>query len=174
MKIEYFYDTSNLKKLETKENMKKITQLLTALVVSSLMIFISCGGGGNDDGGTTDPRIEIGNNLVTVVTGNPATIKLDGADRTEWAGFSLTFTFNGTDGGSYSVSGVPDNAGSAAVWGEQADKTWTFDTDGGIILRSDNVDMTAAITSASASLTFDITGSAGRASAFDGTWVFTW
>lgn len=172
MKNQYFYDTSNLKKLETKENMKKITQLLTAFVLGSLMIFISCGGGGDDDGTTVDPRIEIGENLVAVATGAPTSVTLDGAARTEWSGFSLSFTFNGTDGGSYTVSGVPDNAGASAVWGGSG--TWSFDADGGVIMRSDNVDMTAAVTSASVSLTFDITGSAGRAAAFDGTWKFTW
>lgn len=155
--------------------MKKLTQLLTALVFGSLMIFISCGGGGDDGPDEVDGRIELGNNLVSVVSGSPSSVTFDGAARDEWDSFSIAFTFDGTSAGTYTVSGVPTNDGADAVWGaSDATGTWAFNDDGSVITGSGISDLTPSITANSVSLTFSNDAAGGRAAAFEGAWVFTW
>ena len=154
--------------------MKKITQLLTALVFCSLIIFASCK---KDDGGTTeDPRIAIGQNLATVVTGAPSCAKLGtGECRDEWKDFNLKFTFvktpdaNGAYGGTYTVSGVP--AGGENVWGDGG--AWTFANAAGTKITFDNKTADLSASDKEVTLIFDV-AAAARVAVFEGKWTFTW
>ena len=87
--------------------MKRLSNLLAALVFASLVIFMSCGGGGDDP--APDPLEEIAADLTISGWAQPSTVQTDGgvADG-DWSGF--TITFSGTkDGGNYTVQNVPDS-----------------------------------------------------------------
>jgi hypothetical protein len=155
--------------------MRKITQLLSALVFCSLIIFASCGPKDNPDP-VVDVRIEKGNNLKTVVVSFPTTAQFGGVDRTEWSGLKLAFTFDPTNpgGGTYKVTGVPTNPGADDVWGaEGATVNWTFDTNGENVTFGGKT-AKATISATSVKLEFKVTASGARTSEFAGDWAFTW
>jgi hypothetical protein len=150
--------------------MRKITQLLSALVFCSLIIFASCGGGGTDPE-PEDVRIAAGNNLVTVAAGK-GKAKMDNLDRTEWDDASFTFTFNSTTfAGTYTVTGIPTNDGATDVW--KASGTWKFTgTTIGAITLDGTKPAELTISETSATLKFDVAGA--REASFVGGWAFTW
>ncbi|REE01236.1 hypothetical protein [Marinoscillum furvescens] len=157
--------------------MKKITQLLTALVFCSLIVFVSCK---KDSGGEDpDPQADFGAALVGSWTLQSATHSSDG-DRTEWSGLTLNWTFDTeTKTGTYTPSGVPDNAGAADVFGENGTSvTWSFAGEGtSSIERGGGLSNVTIVTDSeenptSATLTFDVTGSGSRVAGFDGSWTF--
>lgn len=159
--------------------MRRFTQLLTALVFCSLVIFISCKKKNKEE--DPDPRDEVAAALLSA-TWVPSEVTFDGSNRTEWEGFSIGFSYNNeTDQGGYSVSGVPTEEGAEAsdVWGDNV--TWTFDGEDesantGTIVRSDGVSMTATLdnpdTPTQLRLEFSVEDPGARVAGFYGTWVF--
>jgi hypothetical protein len=153
--------------------MKHLKHLLAALVFVSLIIFTSCGGGGG--GGTDpDPADVQGDKLEATWTLNANGALLEGAqpqNAAEWANFTLSITYNDTDGGTYTTTG----SASTDVW--PASGTWTFDGDDiGTVERSDGVllDIFSLNTAGTAlTLKFNIdTGGPARTSSVDGNWTF--
>lgn len=167
--------------ITTNNFMKRITQLLTALVFCSLMIFISCGGKKDKD--DPDPLDEVGTALLKTWTVTSATY--NNTTRSEWndAGFTITVTnYNSeNNSGTISYSNIPDSDGyedAAGVWGSPG--TWTFGTSTSrpyTIVRPDDIIMSATFdaenpTSLTLSFTVDASTNTGRTSGFDGSWVF--
>lgn len=154
--------------------MKKSTQLLTALVFCSLMIFISCKKGKDEP--ENDPRDAQAEKL-TDKTWTVTEATFEGSPRPDWQGATVTFSYNkDTDTGTYTVSGVPttEEGDNAAVVLGTGSVTWSFESkeQTGVIIRGDGVDMDVQVTDTTLKLTFDITGTGSRIAGFDGTWVF--
>lgn len=156
--------------------MKRITQLLTALVFCSLIVFVSCKKKKSSE--KDDPRDAVGNAFIG--TWSPTTVTKDTETRTEWDDFTIAFTYNTeTHVGGYSVSGVPSDEGASDVWG--SDLTWTFDgedesADTGVIVRSDETIINATLDDpenpTTLTLSFTITDASARTAGFNGAWVF--
>lgn len=155
-------------KIGTNSNMKQLSQLLTALVFCSLMIFISCGKKDKND--PIDPVDEVGEKLVS--TWEMSSVTVDGTARDEWADFTLTIAYNPADNtGTYTTSGVPTNAGADVVWPSSG----TFSLAVGSTTsatRNDGVVITVTVSDTGLDLRFPISGSGDRVSTFDGAWQF--
>jgi hypothetical protein len=159
--------------------MKRFTQLLTALVFCSLVIFISCkkkNGGGEDPDERDEVAAAIASNVWV-----PTSVEFDDANRTEWDGFSISFSYNNdSDVGSYTVSGVPTDDGASDVWGENP--SWTFagteeaPNTGTIVRTHDGVEMSAQLdnpdTPTVLTLTFSVEDPGAKTAGFYGTWEF--
>ena len=153
--------------------MKRLSNLLAALVFASLVIFMSCGGGG-DDPGPSELEITVQNLTVSGGFSNPTSVTTDGGQADgDWSTFGISFS--GTvDGGSYTVSNVPANFGD--VW---SNGTWTINQNGSAITKtqdSSNGSTETAITSiigeGTLSLTFSVAAPAARANGIAGSWTF--
>ena len=86
--------------------MKKLSNVLAALVFVSLVIFISC----TSDSGTdvVDPKVAQAALLVDVWDAIPAQVVYNtGNPDVPWDNFSLTISNATTSGGSYSASSTP-------------------------------------------------------------------
>ncbi|MEO9477345.1 MAG: hypothetical protein ABJG41_17500 [Cyclobacteriaceae bacterium] len=144
--------------------MKNITQLLTALVFGSLLIFASCGGGKDDP--KVDPADAIGEELATIA-GSPSSVTLDGESRSEWSSTTFTFTYDKeTNTGTVVVADAPTNDGADAVWGSGG--TYSLNDDGtAATLNGTEISISGT------KLTFDVAEGSGRAAVFYGTWVFS-
>ena len=152
--------------------MKRLSNLLAALVFASLVIFMSCGGGG-DDPGPSELEITVQNLTVSGGFSGP-TVTTDGGQADgEWENFIIEF--EGTvDGGTYTVSNVSPGFGD--VW---ANGTWTINQNGSVITKtqdSSNGSTETAITSiigeGTLSLTFSVAAPAARANGIAGSWTF--
>lgn len=167
--------------------MKRFTQLLTALVFLSLIIFMSCkkenGGGGTDPEPEPDPVADFGAAL-NATTWTPSGVTLKEEDRTEWAdaGFTLTLNYvTDSNQGNYSITNLPEIDGSDAVWGANVSWSITSVDDSGLIATIDRSDltgnMTATLNSITAPtqliLTFNIPEPSARVAGFNGDWEFT-
>ena len=148
--------------------MKRLSNLLAALVFASLVIFMSCGGGGDDP--TPDP---LADELEDLTAGawsqSSVTNDISGGVDGTWTNLSVTFTGT-TAGGNYTVSGVPD--GFSDVW---ANGTWTFNDSGTVINRTQggvSTPMTASISDTQLTLTFDVIESGARTNGITGEWTF--
>ena len=162
--------------------MKKVSNLLAALVFASLVIFMSCGGGGDD------PAPSIGettaNNLLGTwnVSGAPT---YGGDVEGDWTGFTLTISnvAEGADdvwGGDFSVSNIPDGYGQ--VWGGNATATsvsgsWTFSSATNVTTatRSDGVSITSIqVSETDLGFGFNVpsSGAARTSGIFDANWSF--
>lgn len=154
--------------------MKKTTQLLTALVFCSLIIFIGC----NRNNGTDDPDPrDVQAALLTTGTWSLSSATVDGTAREEWTGFTLGFAYNNdSDQGTMTASGVPSDEGADAVF---ANGNWTFDgtdenADVGVIVRADGIEMSiTTLNETTLTLSFNVPEASGRIASFDGNWVFT-
>lgn len=160
--------------------MKRLSNLLAALVFASLVIFMSCGGGGDDPGpsaGETQAGLFQGS---WAVSGDP--IFGDGPEGT-WTGFSLSITnaaegANGVWGGSFSATGIP--AGYGQVWGgsetdTSVSGTWAFAsaTNVNSVVRSnDNVSITITPSATDLTLQFTVASPARTSGIFDEQWTF--
>ena len=145
--------------------MKRLSNLLAALVFASLVIFMSCGGSGDDP--APDPLIEVAANFSG--TWAPTSVNdPDGVNQLDsWSNFRLTVT--GTeDGGTYST-GTTTPDGFSAVW--PATGNWTFANATGTAITRDGLAVTSAITASQITLSFTITG-AGRSNSINGDWTF--
>ncbi len=155
--------------------MKRLSNLLAALVFASLVIFMSCGGGGDDPGRST-VEIAVENLTVNGAFTNPTTVQsdADGDVTSDWSGFTITFQGT-TDGGSYTVGGVPP--GFTDVW---ANGTWTISDDARTITKVQDTSngsdtqtaMVASIAEGSLTLEFDVAAPAARVNGIEGGWVF--
>lgn len=153
--------------------MKKITQLLTALVFCSLMIFISCGSDDGGGGSETDPRDVAAANLTKTWSVESATFNSTARD--EWADFTIGFAYNTeTDEGSYTTSGVPTDDGADAVWGSNITWTYTSETTPSAFLRSDGITVQSTLNADNTQLTlsFTVPEAGSRVAGFTGQWVF--
>ena len=160
--------------------MKRLSNLLAALVFASLVIFMSCGGG---DDPAPPSAGEEAKDLIEGswnVSGSPT---FGGGIEGDWTGFTLTVSgFSaGTDGvwgGSYSVSGIP--AGYGQVWGGDATATsasgsWTFAsaTNVSSVVTGDGVSIVLGTDTNAASLSTSFTVPSSLANGiFDEQWVF--
>lgn len=155
--------------------MKKITQLLYALVFCSLMIFISCNKDDGDNGGSNDERAEQAELLEGTWTVTSATY--EGNPRPDWNGATVTFSYNyDNHTGTYTVSGVPtaeEGENAASVLGSGS-VSWEFEgeTSTNTIERADDVKMTVTVTATQLTLSFGLTGVDSRTAGFDGQWKF--
>lgn len=152
--------------------MKRLSNLLAALVFASLVIFMSCGGGGSDPAPTPE-EIAAENLVGKTWTVNSSSITFDGGvpDGT-WTSFTLSFSGDAT-GGTYSTSGVPD--GFADVWPSSG--SWDFITNSSNAVTGidrGDVEMTVTLSETSLSLTFTVPNPNNRtAGLYDAPWVFT-
>lgn len=149
--------------------MKRLSNLLAALVFASLVIFMSCGGGGGDDG-PSDLEIAVDNLTISGGFSNPTTVRYnDGNPDASWDTFGIAFT-GSVDGGTYTVSNVPTDFGD--VW---ADGTWTINSDANVITRvQDGVttNIIATIGEGSLTLEFDVDDPTARPNGIAGSWIF--
>ncbi|WP_370086627.1 hypothetical protein [Ekhidna sp.] len=160
--------------------MKRLSNLLAALVFASLVIFMSCGGGGSDPGpsvGETQASLFEG---TWNVSGNPT---YDNQTEGTWTGFTLTISgiaegSNGVWGGNFTASGIPSGYGE--VWGGASDATsvsgtWAFEsaTSVNTVIRSnDGVEVTITPSTTSLSTQFTVASTARTSGIFDELWVF--
>ncbi|MEM9896276.1 MAG: hypothetical protein AAF789_07890 [Bacteroidota bacterium] len=155
--------------------MKRLTNLLSALVFASLVIFMSCGG---DDSPSVDPLAdEIANLTISqgFVTQKSNVFTNGEIPDGEWDGFKVTFT--GTieaKGGSFNttVASVGANADDYIdVW--PVSGNWTLSEDGTMIMRSDGINMSATISDSQLIVTFNVPDPSARTSGIAGNWSFT-
>lgn len=144
--------------------MKRLSNLLAALVFASLVIFMSCGGGGSDP--APDPFAEAAVELTASDWSPSAVTSPDGNTLSDWSDFELSFNGNG-EGGRYNTTGVP--TGFEEVWPSQGD--WEFGSDTETIERSDGTTITSTISANKLTLEFTFESSA-RTSGIDGQWTF--
>jgi hypothetical protein len=149
--------------------MKRLSNLLAALVFASLVIFMSCGGGGGNDG-PSELEIKVQNLTVSGGFSNPSNVQTDGGQADgDWSTFGISFT-GSVDGGSYTVSNVP--TGFEDVW---SNGTWTINDAGTVITRTQNgvsTDMTATIGEGSLTLEFFVADPNARTNGIAGSWTF--
>lgn len=155
--------------------MKKFLNLLTAISILSLVVFISCGGDDGDGDGGTDPVLSpeaeqaallVAGGASWTLNAGSGSVTVDGVNSEDWANFSLTFTGD-ENGGSFSTS----NSASPLVW--PASGTWDFNNSTTSILRNDGVVMTINVTETQLTLSFTIEEEgSGRIQGFGGSWVF--
>ncbi len=149
--------------------MKRVTDLLTALVFISLTVFISCNKGGGGDDGPTPQEEQVAKLVGTWVLATDGA-KLGTTVRPEWNDLTVVISGN-ADGGTIAVTGIPQDNGASDVW--PSSTSWTF---GGSISELDRVDgISMSIQSVTASqliVTFTVSAS-GRVTGFDGSWTFT-
>ena len=173
--------------------MKYLKGLLTACVILSLMIFMSCGNGKKT---TPDPEGKLTGEQLSAGTWTPQAggVTVGGTPRSEWDNFTLSFTVNTTsfEGGSYSTTGVPTDDGASDVW--RTSGSWEFlkDSEGNVVVPTNtiirdgddsvpvtvNVDVVLddegnATGDGQLTLSFTIPAPEGRVAGFDGPWVFT-
>lgn len=150
--------------------MKKLSNLLAALVFVSLVIFISCT---SDPGATPDPLADQAALLLGGWTVNASQIGYNGGTSPDgdWSNFSLTISNATADGGSYATSGVPD--GFSNVW---ASGSWSFNNDDidEVLRTPDNIVMdVSSVTETSLTLEFTVVNDGGRTAGIAGDWSFT-
>jgi len=155
--------------------MKRLSNLLAALVFASLVIFMSCGGGGDDPAPTVeelaatdlvDKTWTVNSTAITFNSGPP-----DG----DWSNFTLTFS-GSASGGTFITTGVPDiDSGFEDIWPESG--SWTFTVSGDRVTgisRNDGVNMTGTIGADALSLSFTVDSPTARTSGlYDAPWAFS-
>lgn len=155
--------------------MKRLSNLLAALVFASLVIFMSCGGGGSDPAPT--PSELAAEDLVGSWSVNAASITYDnGNPDGTWTNFNLSFT-GSASGGSFTTTGTPTEGDFSAVW--PASGTWSFVTAGnapdGAITGIDRGDlvMDVNVSATSLTLSFTVPDQTARTSGIAGEWTFS-
>jgi hypothetical protein len=156
--------------------MKKLSNLLAALVFGSLVIFMSCNKKGSDPVKTA---AEIQAALLTAGQWSTATSNVTydgGPSDANWTNFKLTFT--GTaNGGTYSTGGTTPTD-FEDVW--PASGNWTFKNDAGTKINrtggsAGDIELTvSSVTETSLTITFLVSDPTARVSGiYDETWSFT-
>lgn len=148
--------------------MKRVTDLLTALVFISLVVFISCNRGDDGPDGPT-PEEEQATKLRgtwTLVSGGA---QLGTTPRTEWEGLSANLQGDAS-GGTIAVTGVPSDPGAEDVW--PTNSNWTFGSSIAEVVRDDGVTLNVTVTDNTLDVRFTISDS-GRIEGFDGNWSFS-
>lgn len=157
--------------------MKKLSNLLAALVFGSLVIFMSCGGGADDPVPTAE---ELQAALLTTGSWpvNASSVTYGGTPEGDWTGFTITLTGNadGDGTGGYTTSNTPEGYEDVMP----ANGNWSFKdgTSGKTIIRTGggagDVEMSITVNDASLSLTFTVDDPAGRTSGLYGEpWIFS-
>ena len=160
--------------------MKRLSNLLAALVFASLVIFMSCGGGGDD------PAPSAGEVAAGKISGSwdvSGTPTFGGDVEGDWSGFNLSVSniaegSNGVWGGNFTASGIP--VGYGPVWGgsdtdTSVSGTWSFAsaTNVSSVVRGDGVSMALTTGDASLeSLQFTVSSPARTSGIYDALWVF--
>ncbi|MEP1094818.1 MAG: hypothetical protein ABJG78_06885 [Cyclobacteriaceae bacterium] len=149
--------------------MKKLSNLLAALVFVSLVIFIGCSSD-SGGGGDVDPRQTQADLLNGTWTAAANQVFYGGSPSKDgdWSAFTLTITNPTVNGGGYQAGGVP--AGFEEVWATQGN--WTFANDAGTVINRGDVDISVVVSASSLELSFNNTGTLGRTSGIEGTWKF--
>lgn len=153
--------------------MKRLSNLLAALVFASLVIFMSCGGG-KDDPGPTPEEVAAENLVGKTWSVNASSITFDGnVPDGDWSSFTLSFS-GSASGGSYTASGVPTDFED--VW--PASGSWEFLTNGsGAVTGIDrgDVEMTGTIAESSLTLNFTVPDPSGARTSglYDAPWAFS-
>ena len=161
--------------------MKRVSNLLAALVFASLVIFMSCGGSGDDPSPSAGE--DQANELVgTWTVSNAPTY--GGSTEGIWTGFTLTISnvsegSGGVWGGDFAVSGIP--AGYGQVWGGAENDTnvsgsWSFASASNVtdlVRSSDGVTIENINVSASA-LAFDFLVPRPETARSSGIFGFDW
>ena len=143
--------------------MKRVTDLLTALVFISLIVFISCKKG---DDGPSGPTPEEETLALLLGTWELESASESGTEREEWEGFSITISES-----SITASGIPNLDGASDVW--STNSTWDFGDAPSIINREDGITMNIAVTETQLTVSnLTISGSSNRISGFSGVWKF--
>ncbi|HHP7241605.1 MAG TPA: hypothetical protein ACFCUD_08020 [Cyclobacteriaceae bacterium] len=163
--------------------MNSLKNLLLLALIVSLGVFISCGDDDDDDDDDVmmdTPADVFTQNLTSgafSVAGGGSVVQPDGVDA-DWSAFTLSFTGNATDGGTYTASGQPADADNAfqLVWPNSG--TWSFVTPPtvettGSITRDDGVQIAVNVTESQVILTFTLQSNTGRVNDVGGEWVFT-
>ena len=102
--------------------MKRVTDLLTALVFISLIVFISCKKG---DDGPSGPTPEEEQAELFSGTWPLESATLGTTNRTEWTESNFSLTVEGNeDGGTITANNVPNIDGASDVWPSPSD--WSF------------------------------------------------
>ena len=157
--------------------MKRLSNLLAALVFASLVIFMSCGGGGDEPAPTVE-ELAAQDLLNKTWTVNASSITYDGSvPDGDWSEFTLSFS-GGATGGSYTTANVDSSdPGFSDVWPSSG--SWEFivanDRVTGIRRTNDNVEMTGTISESSLTLTFTVPdpNTARTTGLYDAPWAFT-
>ena len=160
--------------------MKRLSNLLAALVFASLVIFMSCGGGSPKpapSAGETQSALFEG---TWAVSGDPI---FGNGPEGVWTGFSLSITnaaegANDVWGGNFSATGIP--AGYGQVWGgteteTSVSGTWAYlsTTNVSTVVRSnDNVNISITPSATKLTLQFTVAGPARTSGIFDKQWTF--
>lgn len=162
--------------------MKRLSNLLAALVFASLVIFMSCGGDGDGDPELTtaqEKSIQLTDGAWTVDAAN-VRFGTEISDF-DWSGFSVTFNLASTGGtsGSYtsnvgSVTPTDTSGGgqdATALWAATGG-SWTMGADGNSLTK-DGVTLTISqLTDTNLTVTFTVTSPARTAGVFDAVWTF--
>ncbi len=149
--------------------MKRVTDLLTALVFISLVVFISCNKGGGGDDGPTPQEEQVAKLVGTWVLATDGA-KLGTTVRPEWEGLTVVISGN-VDGGTIAVTGIPSDNGASDVWPNSA--SWTFGGSISELNRVDGISMNIqSVTDTQLIVTFTVSTS-DRVTGFDGSWTFT-
>ncbi|MFK7953003.1 MAG: hypothetical protein AB8B73_09170 [Ekhidna sp.] len=158
--------------------MKKLSNLLAALVFGSLVIFMSCGGGDEPTPPTAEELQAALLQAGTWTSSSSSAPTYGGTPEGDWSGFSITLSGNddGAGTGSYSTSGTPE--GYEDVMPSSGNWSFVDGSNGTQINRTGgnagDVVMSATVNETSLSLTFTVTDPAGRVSGLYGQpWVFT-
>ncbi len=149
--------------------MKRVTDLLTALVFISLTVFISCNKGGGGDDGPTPQEEQVAKLVGTWVLATDGA-KLGTTVRPEWEGLTVVISGN-ADGGTIAVTGIPSDNGASDVW--STNTSWTFGGSISELNRVDGISMDIqSVTDTQLIVTFTVSSS-NRVEGFEGSWTFT-
>lgn len=169
--------------------MKKVSQLLAALVFCSLVVFMSCGG---DDSGSGKVTIDDIDKVGAALEGSwevtDAKYTADGGSqvtRDEWTDATtpttLSFSYNeSTNSGTLSASNVPQDPGADGVFATTSSYTLSQDASGSNFTFTINGNTYTAVLDdaenpTTMTVSFNVTGAdqSARVATFDGAWVFT-
>lgn len=155
--------------------MKKIFNLMSILLMLSLIVFAGCSG--SDDGGSVEPPVELtpAQQQAALLVADGATwtlaatdpVTVDGTPTTDWANFTLQFAGD-ENGGGFTTS----NSAAPVVWPSSG--TWAFGT-GSVsqIVRNDGITMTVNVTETDLTLSFEVEDpGSGRTMGFGGSYIF--
>lgn len=148
--------------------MKRLSNLLAALVFASLVIFMSCGGDSSDPAPTAEELAAA--DLIGTWSVNASSITYDnGTPDGTWSNFQLTVSGSAT-GGTFQTSGTPTEGDFSSVW--PASGSWDFTANADGIDRGDLI-MDLSVSETSLTLSFTVAEQAARTNGIAGAWTFT-
>ncbi|UII27255.1 hypothetical protein LVD15_02160 [Fulvivirga maritima] len=139
--------------------MKKLSYLLSTGVLFVLLTIIGCG---SDDGGPSEEETQT---ALLNGTWTATSVTTDGSRRTDYDGFTITFT-----DGNYTTSGGPD------LLPFSNSESWDFGSPVTSSITLGSQSMNYAVTNEALTLSFAYTGEGfnnARTAEVEGAWVFT-